>query len=379
MFCNHVGAYLPEYMDKEKKTINYPQKIARILLKTILFLFLFIILIFLLILTPPVQRFMTGKVENYLTKKLNTKVEVGRIAFGLSGDVSLRNVYIEDLSKDTLLSGGTIKANLNLFKLFSNEVLVKDLQLQNITAKISRTLPDTVFNFQFIIDAFAVQPSADSSTTAPLKLAISDLSLDNIYLSYKDVVTGSDMNAHIGTLSATIDTLNTYEQHFDIASVIARNVQAVIKQVKPLATPEPLSKDLAEATVASPLRLNLGILDLSKINVTYANDVSAFYSSINIGQLKADQKLLDLPNKKVYLDQLVLNGSKIGIRLGKKETAVLVAKEVEQEVVAQKEAGWDFKADKILLDNNRIAFDNDNNPKTNYGMDYSHLLGDKLT
>ena len=77
MFCNHVGAYLPEYMDKEKKTINYPQKIARILLKTILFLFLFIILIFLLILTPPVQRFMTGK-----WIEMSVGREIGKQYFG---------------------------------------------------------------------------------------------------------------------------------------------------------------------------------------------------------------------------------------------------------------------------------------------------------
>src|SRR3954468_12441278 len=123
-------------MDTEKKRINYPRKIARILLKTVLFIFLFIVFIFLLLLTPPVQRFLTAKVKTYLGNKLQTKVEIGRIAFGLSGKVSLENVYIEDRSKDTLVSGGNIRGHLDFFKLFSNEVQVKDLELQNITAKI---------------------------------------------------------------------------------------------------------------------------------------------------------------------------------------------------------------------------------------------------
>src|SRR6476661_238757 len=100
-------------MDTVKKPTNYPRKIARILLKTLLFIFIFIVIVFLLILTPPVQRFLTGKVENYLENKLKTRVEIGSISFGLSGKVSLDNVYIEDRARDTLISGGTIRGHLN--------------------------------------------------------------------------------------------------------------------------------------------------------------------------------------------------------------------------------------------------------------------------
>src|SRR5206468_5711613 len=158
-------------METEKKQINYLGKIGRIFLKTLLFLFLFIVLIFILVLTPPVQKFLTGKVQNYLEKKLNTKVAIGRISFGLTGNINLENVYIEDRTKDTLISGGTIKAHLNFIKLFSNEVQVKDLELQNITAKIKRVLPDTTFNFQFIVDAFVKEKSKtpDTAKTPPMK------------------------------------------------------------------------------------------------------------------------------------------------------------------------------------------------------------------
>src|SRR5690242_3509754 len=166
-------------MEKEKKPKNYPRKIARILLKSILFLFLFIVFVFLMVLTPPVQRFLTGKVESYLQNKLKTKVEIESIGFGLSGNIHLKGVYIEDRTKDTLISGGLIKAHLNYLKLFSNEVQVKDLELQNITAKVKRILPDTVYNFQFIVDAFVSEQTKapDTAQSAPLKLDISDLTL----------------------------------------------------------------------------------------------------------------------------------------------------------------------------------------------------------
>ncbi|HUC83003.1 MAG TPA: hypothetical protein VMR70_18990, partial [Flavisolibacter sp.] len=363
------------------KKRSVPARIGRILLKTLLFLVLFILLVFLLILTPPVQRFLTTRVENYLENKLQTRVDIGRIGFGLSGNVHLDNVYIEDKTKDTLISGGTIKANINFMKLFSNEVELKEIELQNITAKIKRQLPDTLFNYQFIVDAFVSdQPKdADTAQTAPMKLAISDITLDNVAVIYQDVITGNDVYAKIGYATTTIDTVDPYTQTFDFPSLILRNSVVRMKQTKPLLTPQPLSKDIAEAQAPSPMNINFGVIDLSKVSIQYDNDVSALYSNINIGQLKADGKLLDINNNRVYLDELALNNTTAAIRLGNRPGAEVVKKEVTEEVVAESTVGWDFRVDRVRFNNNDIRFDDDTKPKLSYGMDYSHLQFDDLT
>jgi hypothetical protein len=368
-------------MQKEKKTISRPRKIARIFLKTILFIVLFILLVFVLVLTPPVQRYLTTRVKGYLEKKLQTRVEIGSIRFGLSGKVTLKDVYLEDKTKDTLLSGGMVRAQINYFRLFSNEVSVKDLEFENITAKIKRVLPDTVFNFQFIVNAFTSEKtkSPDTASSAPLKLNISDIALQNVHLIYNDVITGNDVSANIGNLSATIDTLDPYVQHFDIPTLTARNVRIHVKQVKPLVIPKPLDEKIAVAVQPIQTKLNIGSINLEKINIDYGNDVSAFYTVLNIGQLQTSEKLIDLLNNKIYLNRLALNNSKIAIRLGKKEAAKVVAKEVKKEIVAQKQAGWDIRMDQVSFANNTFQFDNDNNPKQATGIDFGHLFADSLT
>ena len=368
-------------METEKKSTNYPRKIARIVLKAVLFLFLFVVFVFIMVLTPPVQHFLTGKVQSYLQNKLKTKVEIGSISFGLSGNINLKNVYIEDKTKDTLVAGGLIKAHLNYFKLFSNEVQVKDLELQNITAKIKRVLPDTVYNFQFVVDAFTTEKtkSPDTAQTAPLKLDISDIALDNVNIKYNDVITGNDMFAHVGNLTATIDTLDPYAQHFDIPTIIARNVSARIKQIKPLIEPKPLAVDVAKALQPSPMKLDLGTIDLSKINIDYGNDVSALYTTFNFGQLKGTEKLIDLQNNKIYFDRLAMNNSKMIVRFGKKPEAEVTKQAVNQKVQAQKQAGWDFKIAHVQLNNNKLQFDDDNKPHVNNALDFGHLSSEGLT
>lgn len=141
-------------MDQTGKTRSRKYRATGIILKSIAFLLLLIVAVFLFLLTPPAQRIITNKVENFLEKKLATKVDIGSISFDLAGNMSLKEVYVEDRRKDTLLSGGMLKASLSYFKLLSNEVRVKSLELFDVTGSVYRDSKDSAFNFQFIIDAF---------------------------------------------------------------------------------------------------------------------------------------------------------------------------------------------------------------------------------
>ncbi|MCU7551069.1 translocation/assembly module TamB domain-containing protein [Chitinophagaceae bacterium LB-8] len=370
-----------EPQKETRKETSLVQKVAKVLLKIVLFLFLLVVVLFLLIFTPPVQRFATTKVENFLQKKLGTEVEIGSISFSLTGRINLENIYFEDQKKDTLLSGGQIKANVTLSKLFNNEVEVKDLVLRDITAKIKRVLPDTTFNFQYIVDAFVTQQTAqpDTAQTAPLKMALDKLTLANVAFTLNDMITGNDMFVKIGDLAARFDTIDPFSFHFDVPSLQVRDMVARIKQYKPLVEPEPISKDLAEASAPTPMNLNFGTIDLRRIDLNYANDISAFYTLLNIGQLKVDGKKIDLANNAIHLDEIVLNDSKSVIRLGKAPAAKVVKKEVKQEVAVQQQMGWKFLVDKINIDHNTFQFDDDNSPRLSSGMDYAHMHAEDLT
>lgn len=368
-------------MEQQKAHHTFIQKTLRILLKVVLFLFLFVILLFLLLLTPPVQRFAVHKAETYLTKKLGTKVQIGGVSIGLPRRVALNNIYVEDKTRDTLVYGGSIKVDIALLKLLSGEVIVKEVRLDDITAKIKRVLPDTAFNFQFIVDAFApasASKPADTSAST-LKLEVDDVYLNNCRAVYKDVITGNDMTVKIGSLAAGIDSLNLNMPLYKLGTIDLKNVVAVLKQSKPLAVSEPPAKDAADA--AAPITMHLGFdkVNLDNISIDYANDVSAFYTKLNVDQLVLDGKDLDLQNRLVHFDKLKIDNTATAIRLGKTEAAKVVAKEAKQEVQAQAQNSWVVKVDAIEINNNSFAFDNDNNPRQPHGIDYAHMKADSFT
>ena len=355
-------------------------KPARITAKIILFIILFLLLVLLLLQTRPVQNVLRAKAVTWLEKKLQTRVEVGKVYVSFPKNIVLENVYLEDRQKDTLLSGGKIAADLDLYRLiFNNQLDIKSIALDNITAKVKRMLPDTVFNFQFVVDAFAKTDTTTSSDTSSYFIAIPSVVLNKIRLIYKDTVSGSDMEAWLEHLDTRIEKMDYEDLYFDVPVTNINGLTARIYQVKPLVTPEPMIKDMIEAKQPLPLQLFFKELDLKNIKLNYRNDVSSVYSTVDVSAMNVKPNSIDLTNRIVDLQNVSLSNSTVAIRFGKKEAAKVVVKEVEQEAKSQVEAGWRILASTINLENSDLQFDNDNNPKTGYGIDYGHLKSSELT
>jgi hypothetical protein len=365
-------------MDQVKTNIWV--KPARIVAKTILFIVLFLLIILLLIQTGPVQNILRVKAVAYLQKKLKTKVEVGKVYVGLPKNIILENVYIEDRQKDTLLSGGKIEANLDLVKLiFQNQLDFRSIALDNITAKIKRQLPDTAFNFQFVVDAFTTKDTTINADTSSYFISIPSVVLNKIRIIYKDTITGSDMEAWLEHLDTRIDKMDYEHFYFDVPQTNIKGLTARIYQVKPLVQSEPAAKDMAEAQQPAALKLLFKELNLENIKLDYRNDVSATYSTIDLGSANVKPNNIDLDHRVIDLQNVSLTNTIASIRFGKKEQAKVVIKEVKQEAKSQVEAGWRIFATNIDLQNNSLQFDNDNNARIKYGIDYGHFKGDSVT
>lgn len=362
-------------------SIYHLKKVLRLFAKVIIAILLLVILIFILVQTPPVQNFARKKIENFLEKKLNTEVAIGKLYIGFPNTVSLQNVYIEDRQKDTLLYGGKLAVDISLFKLISNELEINEIQFENITAKVKRQLPDTTFNFQFIIDAFAPANAKKTTATdtAAMKMAIKSVLLNKVRVLYQDVITGNDMDIWINDLTTRIDVFNPTAMTYDVPDIHVNGIRARIYQSKPLATDKPMAEHMAEA--AAPITLNLKFKDivLENIDLDYRNDVSSVYYTTKLGKLEVEASRLDLPNRILELNTLHLNQTTAAIRLGNKQQAQVVKEEVEQAVVSQAQTGWRVKVADLELNDNNIQFDNDAMPRTRNGMDYAHIKADKLT
>jgi translocation and assembly module TamB len=350
------------------------KKIPRLIFKSLLWIFLCLFLLItaglITIQFPKPQRYLTNKLTTYLSQKLNTRVALTKISIAFPKDVSLTDLYIEDLHQDTLLFVHSLKLNLNLFDLLSKKLELKNIGIEKLTAHIYREFPDTTFNYSFIIAAFAgnkKDPVQKDSTKKGFQFSIKDIHLKDIYLTYPDTLSGINAAVVLGDLETGFDAFNPDKQLLHFHSVQLKNTAAFIAQSSPL------KKD---TTASQPFDIALKKIDLDKIKVTYLNAESYQDLRADIGKLLIETDKVDLRKEQIALKSVSLSGSAVVYTLNKTITADTVVQTITQKEPStnEKKSNWIITLNQLDLKSNSFAYDNKNATPIKTGMDFNHLM-----
>jgi len=350
------------------------KRVGKILAWTIGSLIALLIIVFLLLQLPGVQNWVKDRAVAFLEKKLGTDVEVARLSIQFPKKVVLEGVYFEDQKGDTLLAGEYLGVELAMLKLLKSEVEVEDVELRGIRANITRVAPDTVFNFDYIVRAFAVADTTPVDTTAaPLRLAVDRVRLERITATFHDDLTGNDAYASLGELEARIGETDLEKNAYELRSLVLDGLTARVRQYKPLMESKPVAVREAEAAEPVALALKVGTVDLKRIDAAYDNSVSALSARLNLGELFADIDTLDLGKLYYNLDLLRLKNTQATVVLGATQGAAVVAQEATEVAEAQAALPYKFVVDKTDISGLDFRFDNNTLPRAAVGMDYAHL------
>ena len=207
-----------------------------------------IILIVAVLQLPHVQRSIAQEVASSISEKIRSRVEVGSITIAFTRSIVLENILIENRQRDTLLSIRTLAIDMNVLGLFSREIRLNNIRIDSLTAHITRTLPDSTFNFGSILDALSdstpVDSTPDTSEGPGWKIMLSELSLHGIHGTYNDDVSGLNTHLQVGTLKASLDKLDIEKSQFHVAELSLENTTIGVVQKKETPTEESESADL---------------------------------------------------------------------------------------------------------------------------------------
>src|SRR6187431_1753956 len=107
-----------------------------------------------------VQTYIARQAASMLAKKLNTKVEVRHVRIDFANHLLLQGLYIEDKKGDTLLYAGEAEVRTSDWAFFQKKTpVITYLGLHQAYAYLRRPANDSVWNYQFIIDALDTGPS----------------------------------------------------------------------------------------------------------------------------------------------------------------------------------------------------------------------------
>lgn len=138
------------FCETKSKSIK---KTAKILGFSIAGIFLFFAVLYMLLQTSKIQNYIARVAVKQLSAKLQTKVSVGKIEYKFFNTLSINDVYLEDLQKDTLLYVHNADAHFDFWEFFQGKILFTSVDLNQlhgnlVVDKSGRT------NIDFIINAF---------------------------------------------------------------------------------------------------------------------------------------------------------------------------------------------------------------------------------
>ena len=336
-----------------------------------------VVLLLILIQTAPVQNFARKKVVAFLENKLKTRVEVKRLDIDFPKMLVLEGIYIEDKTKDTLISGKQLKVDIDMFKLLHREIQINEINLNQITAKVKRQLPDTIFNYQFILDAFASpKDTAVKTDTSAMKMAIKKIIVDKTRLVYFDVVTGNDVDVYLNHFDTHIDTFDPTNLRYDVPNITLNGFKGRVNQTKPMEVTAVVSNPDSAVSDEAPQFINFTNKEilLKDIDISYSNEVSAMTTQVSFKDLNIHPQNFDLKNLVIAINDVELNNLDGFLKTGKQATAKVVkltdenAKEVATDAMP-----WKFTIATAKFNNNNFKYDDDTKPRLNHGMDYAHL------
>lgn len=341
-------------------------KITGIVLCTFILL---VLAAFIFLNTEPGQNFVRGRLEVYLRSKLKTEVRIGRLGYSLPKYIVLENTLFLDQSRDTLLSVGNMKVDLDMMQLFKRKVDVQQILVRNLRSHIYRRAPGTDYNFTYIITAFGGNTKGRNVKGAsPLSFHLDRLKLDNIHFRLDDETAGMALASDLDHLDLRMSAFNINDMNFHVKDLNVAGLRSTF--VQDTSYLPPTVKD------TSKMKLVADNVNLNNIVFRYNNNLNKFLFDMNMGTLQLQLKEYNRTRNSVDVDKLVMANTTGVLKIGKSSTPPAP---VDTIVKIDTTEGWYVNAKTIDLKGINFKMDNENEPKLKYGMDYNHLDVRKLS
>ena len=175
-----------------------------------------------LILSIPFVQTGLGK---YATKRLNedfkTNINIDKVSLQFNGDVEIKNIYVEDYKKDTLISITELNTSILSFgNLYNGNLVFGDIDIENLLFNIKTYKGETNTNLDVFVERF--EDDNPRTGKSNFLLSSSDVSIYNSVFRLSDenketikvlhfeglninatnfLISGSDVSARINTLA----------------------------------------------------------------------------------------------------------------------------------------------------------------------------------
>lgn len=304
----------------KSKLVRLLKLLSKYVLRILLAVFVLLIVVALLLNVPAVQTVLTRQVGRMVSDKTGTEFSVGSVKIAFPKTLQIKGVYAADLQQDTLVYLGSLKVDVNLWRLIRQEVLVNGIYVDDLTANVLRDDGQNDFNYQFIIDAFASdeEPVEEETTSASTgwEVTVGKIALANFRVRYMDAPSGLEANLNLGNFVTSFSVFDLDKFIFDLDEIILEQTHAAYAQWSAEnELDEKAADEPADETDGRLPNIALSRLTLAGVTLVYHDRDAGEEMRVDVGELNFSPRLLDLNNRWLDLGDLAVSRCEVNIQL----------------------------------------------------------------
>ncbi len=275
----------------EKRKWVFVRRISRFVGRTLGVLVILFLLFAALIQVPSVQHWTIQKTTAFLSKELQTRVEIGDFRLDFFDEISIGNIYIgnQNAFNDTLVSVERLRIDLNYLNLAWQITQLDVVKLENVKVRLHRDVGQYDDNFHFIIDYFD-PPNKKKTKFAKkvLDIRFGQIHLRDIDIMKDDKVRGQLLDIKLKAADIHTNIINLPNKIMDLTRVnIYQPYVHITETIGNPLPPRPKSVNLKENVLDS--------LPVSNISSS-SDDLEKKAFQFLVGSISTEGGLLKLDN-----------------------------------------------------------------------------------
>ena len=129
------------------------------------------------------QSWLGKEATKYISRELNSKVEIGSIQLDFFESATLNKIFILDKHHDTILYGD-ILIKIKDFDYKNKSITIQKITLKNINSKIIKYKKEVNYNYDFLINYFS--SNNKEQTNSKWNIKFDELELNNVSFIHKN-------------------------------------------------------------------------------------------------------------------------------------------------------------------------------------------------
>ncbi len=313
------------------------------------------------------QQVVTQQVNSFLASKIKAPFRIGQIRYKIPKSITLEDVFFQTPAGDTLLIGQRMQVELDMWGLLNNRVAIRDIDLEHIRLNLSRTLPDTAYSFQYLLNAFASNepPKPIDPSVKPLAISLVGVTLRDAQIRYADDVAGVKLTAYVAGLRTEFDKIDVAKASYHLKNSRITGLTLTARTYAGI--PVPIKPTLPGDT----LDIGLGAWKLDDTHWDIRAETAGMATKGSVKEIRMESDYLHLAGGKIGLRSLSIEQADMSAMLLKANKKANAAPQAPTQT--DPNGGWRVVLSQVKLINNRIRFDNQNAPVQPKGLDSGHL------